>query len=223
MNRSRLPLVLIAATCALSACSDVVQDRLSDDWAPVYPVPEVEMTRQMPSGAIYSQSAPGLFAADRRAARVGDILTVDFTERFSARDTQSTTTSRSDEASINLPDGLFGPINESRLDMGANRSFSGSGNAAQSNSLNGRVSVTVTRVLPGGNLEVQGQRRLTLTSGIEYVRLRGVVRPTDISAENVVLSERLAHAEIEYVGAGAASDASRQGWLRRVVDTVSPL
>lgn len=217
------PLALMAAALTLAACSETVQDRVAADWAPVYPAPAIETTRQMPTGAIYSETAPGLFAADRRAARVGDILTVDFTERFSARDVQGTSLSRSDTSSINLPGALPFGIDDADLTMGAERGFSGSGTTSQSNSLIGRVSVTVVRELPGGNLEVEGQRRLTLTSGVEYVRLRGVVRPSDISADNVVRSERLAHAEIEYVGAGPASDASRQGWLRRIVDTASPL
>ena len=218
----RASLALLAAL-SLAACSETVQDRIAADWAPVYPAPEIETTRQMPTGAIYSETAPGLFAADRRAARVGDILTVDFTERFSGRDVQGTSLSRSDESSINLPGALSIGVDDADLTMGAERSFSGSGSTSQSNSLTGRVSVTVVRVLPGGNLEVQGQRRLTMTSGVEYVRLRGVVRPSDISPENVVRSDRLAHAEIEYVGAGPASDAVRQGWLRRIVDTASPL
>lgn len=220
--KPRASLALMAAL-SLAACSETVQDRIAADWAPVYPAPEIETTRQMPTGAIYSETAPGLFAADRRAARVGDILTVDFAERFSARDVQGTSLSRSDTSSIDLPGALPFGIDDADLTMGAERGFSGSGSASQSNSLTGRVSVTVVRVLPGGNLEVQGQRRLTMTSGVEYVRLRGVVRPSDISPENVVRSDRLAHAEIEYVGAGPASDAVRQGWLRRIVDTASPL
>jgi flagellar L-ring protein FlgH len=215
--------IVLLATLTLAACSETVQDRIAADWAPVYPVPAIETTRQMPTGAIYSETAPGLFAADRRAAQVGDILTVDFTERFTGRDVQGTSLTRSDASSITLPSGLPFGINDADLTMGAERSFSGAGTTTQSNSLSGRVSVTVIRVLPGGNLEVQGQRRLTMTSGVEYVRLRGVVRPSDISPDNVVRSDRLAHAEIEYVGAGPASDAARQGWMRRLVDTASPL
>ena len=220
--RAALALVTLLS---LAACSETVQDRIAADWAPIYPAPAIETTRQMPTGAIYSESAPGLFAADRRAARVGDILTVDFTERFSGRDVQGTSLSRSDTSSINLPGTLpFGlEIDDADLTMGSERGFSGSGSASQSNTLTGRVSVTVVRELPGGNLEVEGQRRLTMTSGVEYVRLRGVVRPSDISPDNVVRSDRLAHAEIEYVGAGPASDTVRQGWLRRIVDTASPL
>ena len=218
--RASLTLVTLLS---LAACSETVQDRIAADWAPVYPAPAIETTRTMPTGAIYSETAPGLFAADRRAARVGDILTVDFTERFSGRDVQGTSLSRSDTSSIDLPGALPFGIDDAGLGMGSERGFSGSGSASQSNSLTGRVSVTVVRELPGGNLEVEGQRRLTMTSGVEYVRLRGVVRPSDISPDNVVRSDRLAHAEIEYVGAGPTSDAVRQGWLRRIVDTASPL
>ena len=65
--------------------------------------------------------------------------------------------------------------------------------------------------------------KLTLNNGNEYVRLTGVVRPEDISADNVVLSDRIAHAVIKYVGAGTVHDTSRPGWLRRGLDVVSPL
>jgi len=212
------------AAAALSACSNHIQDQLSMEFEPVYPVDPVQATQMAPTGAIYSSSAPGLFAADRRAARIGDLLTVEFTERFSANDTQNTTTSRSDSFEVDLPEiSIMEAFDDARLDMGANRGFSGQGLASQSNSLTGRLAVTVTRVLPGGNLEVVGQRRLAMTSGNEYVRLRGVVRPQDISPENIVFSDRIANADIQYVGAGEVSDSSRQGWLRRAMNTVSPL
>jgi flagellar L-ring protein precursor FlgH len=84
------------------------------------------------------------------------------------------------------------------------------------------LSVSVVRVLPGGNLEILGQKKLTLNNGDEYVRLSGIVRPADISAQNVVLSDRIANAQIEYIGAGQVADAGKQGWLRRGLNTVSP-
>ena len=208
----------------LAACSTQVQDTISTDFQPVWPEAPAETTRLMPSGAIYSDGAPGLFAADRRAARVGDILTVQIIESFSARDTQSTSTGRSDEFSVNLPGVItntFG-IDDADLTAGADSGFSGSGTTSQNNTLSGRFSVSVTRVLPGGNLEIMGQRRLQMTSGVEYVRLRGMVRPSDISADNIVRSDRIANAEIQYVGAGDVSDASRQGWMRRALNTVTP-
>jgi flagellar L-ring protein FlgH len=219
MRRLALSVVVL-----LAGCSTQVQDTISSDFAPVWPEPPMEATRQMPTGSIYSDTAPGLFAADRRAARVGDILTVEIRESFAARDTQSTSTGRSDEYAVQLPGvitGAFG-IESADLSAGAESGFSGSGSTSQNNSLSGRFSVTVTRLLPGGNLEIMGQRRLQMTSGVEYVRLRGMVRPSDISPENVVRSDRIANAEIHYVGAGDVSDASRQGWMRRAINTVTP-
>jgi len=215
--------ITTAVALALSACSTHVEEAESELYAPVYPVEEVSQDRLMPSGAIYSRNAKGLFATDRRAARVGDILTVDFTERFRASKSQAVGTSKSDSFSVQLPTIIASGSDSARFNAGTVRSFSGDGNASQSNSLSGRLSVSVVRILPGGNLEILGQKKLTLNNGQEYVRLRGVVRPSDISSDNVVLSERVAHAEIKYVGAGDVADSGKQGWLRRAMNTVSPL
>lgn len=212
-----------AALIALAGCSTHIEEAESELYAPVYPVQEVQQDRLMPSGAIYSGYSKGLFAADRRASAVGDILTVEFSERFAASKSQAAGSSKTDSFALDLPDVVSFGFDDSRLTGGTTRSYAGRGNATQSNSLTGRVSVSVVRVLPGGNLEIIGQKKLTLNNGQEYVRLSGVVRPTDISADNVVRSDRIAHAEIKYVGAGDVADTAKQGWLRRAFETLAPL
>ncbi len=217
---------LIPATLALAVlagCSTQVEEAESALYAPVFPMGEVEQDRLMPSGSIYASHAKGLFAADRRAAAVGDILTVEFRERFAARKSQAADTSKSDNFAVDIPDVVSFGFDDARLTGGTTRSFSGEGSATQSNSLTGRISVSVVRVLPGGNLEIMGQKKLTLNNGHEYVRVRGMVRPSDISADNVVRSDRIAHAEIKYVGAGDVADTGKHGWLRRALTAVSPM
>ena len=217
---------LIPATLALAVlagCSTQVEEAESALYAPVFPMGEVEQDRLKPSGSIYASHAKGLFAADRRAAAVGDILTVEFRERFAARKSQAADTSKSDNFAVDIPDVVSFGFDDARLTGGTTRSFSGEGSATQSNSLTGRISVSVVRVLPGGNLEIMGQKKLTLNNGHEYVRVRGMVRPSDISADNVVRSDRIAHAEIKYVGAGDVADTGKHGWLRRALTAVSPM
>jgi len=68
-----------------------------------------------------------------------------------------------------------------------------------------------------------GQKRLALNNGAEYVRLTGIVRPEDIGSDNVVTSDRLAHADIRYIGAGDVADTGQQGWLSRVLTAVNPI
>ena len=214
-----LTLILFAAACTPT----YIEEKESLNFAPVYPEASYFDSDALPTGGIYTASSAGLFATDRRAARVGDILTVQFTERFQASKTQSASGSRSNDYSLDMPDALTLGLDDGLLDNGTNQSFSGRGQAQQSNSLTGRLSVQVVRVLPGGQLEIMGQKRLTLNNGNEYVRLTGVVRPEDINGQNVVASDRIAHAMIKYVGAGSVHDTARPGWLRRGLDAVSPL
>ena len=205
---------------ALTACSEVVEERASVDYEPVYASPEVADPMSMPTGGIYSSSQVGLFATDRRAGRVGDILTISFTESFSATKSQNAAASKSNNGNVVVP--LFGALGNT-LAAGTDQAFSGSGSANQSNSLTGQVSVHVIRVLPGGNLEILGQKRLTLNNGDEYIRVQGIVRPEDISSDNVVQSDRIADADITYIGAGELADTGKQGWLGRALTAVNPL
>jgi flagellar L-ring protein FlgH len=212
----------LAALALLAGCATQIEDRISQDYEPV--MPETAFVAQaMPTGGIYSPGAAGIFASDRRAARPGDILTVQFTERFAATKSQSAQGARSSAFEVDLPDLLTGGFDDKGLTTGTSQAFKGSGGAAQSNSLTGRLSVIVARRFPTGALEIIGQKKLTLNNGNEYVRLTGIVRPEDISAGNIVLSDRIANADIRYVGAGDVADTARPGWLRRFLAVASPL
>ena len=79
------------------------------------------------------------------------------------------------------------------------------------------------RVFSNGNMEIMGQKKLHLNNGNEYVRLSGMIRPQDISANNVVQSSRIANAKIAYLGVGDIADTGQKGWLSRALSSISPL
>jgi flagellar L-ring protein precursor FlgH len=205
----------------LAACSTYMEDKASLDYAPLYH--ETMPVAARATGSIFHGEARGLFVNDRRARAVGDVLTVQFVERFQASKSQSASSGRSSSFEVELPRILPGGLVSGDFGSSTQQSFAGRGAASQSNSLTGRLSVSVARVLPNGHLEVVGQKRLTLNNGAEYVRVRGVVRPEDIGPDNVVTSDRLAHADIRYIGAGDVADTARQGWLSRALSVVNPL
>src|SRR3546814_1679253 len=99
--------------------------------------------------------------------------------------------------------------------MGGNSTFGGKGQATQSNTLSGEISVTIAEVYPNGTMLVRGEKLVTLNRGDEYIRIAGIVRPEDITADNRILSTRVADARITYSGTGEIARASRQGWLQR--------
>ena len=225
-------LVAALLTQALAGCSTYVSQLEGQAFEPVDPA--VNLASEQPSnGAIFRSGQSGLFATDQRARRVGDILTVTFNEIFAATKAQTAASSKADAFAVTLPTGLpniltggfatdDSGVNGGGLTAGTNRTFSGAGNAAQSNSFTGSLAVTVTRVFPNGNMEVAGQKEITLNNGNEYVRVKGIVRPEDISATNIVSSTRLADAQIRYTGSGHLADASKPGWLSQFMRAISP-
>ena len=210
----------------LSACSTYVEDVASEQFMPV--IPDETEEEPIVDGAIYKGKSKGLFATERKASKIGDIVTVALNESFNASKSQSAASGKTDSFGVTLPTGLLNDlvgrsVKDADYGFGSTQAFNGTGTASQSNAITGLVSASVVRVYDNGNLEVLGQKKLTLNNGDEYVRVHGVVRPQDIGAGNIVNSNRLANAEITYIGAGDVADTAKRGWLSRLVTAVSPL
>jgi flagellar L-ring protein precursor FlgH len=211
----------------IGGCSTYTEQVVSQSFQPAE-APVIFAKSTNTNGAIFQPGRSGLFATDQRARRIGDILTVSFNETYAATKAQTASSSKTDAFGVTLPTALPNMLtggfdkDPAGLNAGTTRSFAGAGNAVQSNSFSGLLSVTVIRVFDNGNMEVQGQKELTLNNGNEYVRVRGVVRPEDISAGNIVSSDRLADAQIRYTGSGHLADSSQPGWLSQLMRTISP-
>ena len=212
----------------LTACDTYVEEQRSVEFEPIYLEPVEQETTQSDFGGIYKKDKGNLFAMEARAHRVGDILTVSFTESFQATKSQNAATSRTSENSVTLPTVMASILpnslgNSAELGSSGESTFSGSGSTNQSNSLTGLISVHVVRVYLNGNLEILGQKKLTLNNGDEYIRVSGIVRPSDISSDNVVQSDRIANADINYVGAGDTARTGKKGWYTKMLDTINPI
>jgi len=183
--------------------------------APATPIPP-----EQNNGAIFQANHRGGLFDDDKARQVGDILTVRLVERTQARKSANTSTSK--DSSVDFPSPtLFGgevtingrPVLNNRIE--SSRSFDGQGGSAQSNQLDGSITVTVAEVLANGNLVIQGEKWIRINQGEEYIRLRGVVRPVDISTNNTVLSTQIANAQVAYGGTGTLAENNQPGWLTR--------
>lgn len=215
-------LLPIIFAVSLSACSTYVENRTSENFVPRYDEIMPAQAAPRANGSIYKASAKtGLFTTDQRARSIGDILTVVFAEGYAAQKAQSMSANKSNAMNVTampFDSNSLGP----KLGAGATSAFAGDGAATQSNSFTGMLSVSVIRVFENGNLEVAGQKRLTLNNGNEYVRARGIIRPEDISAGNLISSTKLADAEITYTGAGDVADTGRAGWASKLIMMALP-
>lgn len=218
MNAFRLLALPVLAAVSLAGCASLRDDHGIDfdaGW------PEVTDTgvRAQP-GAIYAQGTEVSLWNNVTARNVGDTLTVILAESTEAEKSATTTAKKSTSADLTGPTVLGRPITKNgtallEASMGNDSSFAGNGAATQSNKLDGFITVTVAKRFSNGNLLVRGQKWVAINSGREYVRLQGVVRPSDISPDNSVVSYKVADAYIAYGGQGTVANASKPGWLYR--------
>ena len=219
---------LSIVTMLFTGCASVEQAKTlpnDPDFAPI--LPEMEDEPLVPTGSLFKVNYINNIYSDSKAHRVGDIISVILSESTQAQKNAKTELTKENSATLSPVTGFGGDtlnFKNKALQFGYDQSsdFSGDSKANQGNSLSGNISVHVLRVLPNGNLMIRGEKWITLNNGDEYVRLTGLVRPEDISATNLIVSNRIADAEITYVGAGEVADSSRQGWLSRTMRAISP-
>jgi flagellar L-ring protein FlgH len=217
---------LIACAMALTATPAKAQllghKAPKEDFSVSHPAP-VAVQPRIANGSIF-QANEGYAALyeGQRARRVGDPLTIVLVERTSASKSAGTKLDSGGGFSLTPPSA--GPLsfNPGAAKVSGARNFAGTGAADQSNALSGEISVTVAEVYPNGTMLVQGQKRVTLNRGDEFVQIKGVVRVADIDENNRIPSTRVADARIAYTGKGDVARAARQGWLSRFFQMISP-
>ena len=138
-------------------------------------------------GSLFSVSTTRSLFEDRLPFRTGDILTVRLEEKTQSQKSSGTTMDKNSSASMPNPL-LLGKIEDLGINVGMDRQFQGKTNSTMGNSLVGDITVSVAEVYSNGVLRLIGEKWLRLNQGDEYIRIEGLVRPEDVSPDNVVMS-----------------------------------
>jgi flagellar L-ring protein precursor FlgH len=216
---------LAAALPLLTACGHGAMIR--GDVQPLAPLSMNTAVMQVPvqavaapsAGAIYREG-PGLrLYTDRKAREVGDLVTINLSERTQASTRANTAITK--ESNNTMSGSVFGaPVTVGGNDilnnsLSNNRDFAGDGNSTQSNQITGTLTAQVVQKLPNGNLVIQASKELTLNQGNELIQVQGIVRTADIGPDNTIASTRVADARIVYGGRGPLARSNAMGWLDR--------
>lgn len=199
----------------LSGCESPALLVKKDDAAFAPPEDIVLPDAQVRGGGLYNSGYNWSLIQDRRAYRVGDILTVKLDESTQASKQAKTNFGKKNDVSLGIPEAFGHSVDKLSASIDGNRNFNGNATSQQQNSLRGAITVAVYKVLPNGVLAIRGEKWLTLNQGDEYMRVTGLVRADDVERDNSVSSQRIANARISYAGRGALSDANSAGWLTR--------
>lgn len=171
------------------------------------------------TGAAFAQSQESLIdpthyrgpAADQRAYKVGDVITVLVQEATKAKSQALTDAS----SKLGMDVGLHSPSTSYDADVTLSGGNRGGAQTTRIGELRTQVSVQVVGVEQDGAMQIAGVHELLINGERQKIRISGLVRPQDIGPDNTVWSGRIANAQLELAGRGVVSESQRQSMLYR--------
>jgi len=160
---------------------------------------------------------------DAKAAHLHDVVSIVVIESLAASTDGQVKNTRASNASSSVT-AFFGALKASNslqhlLGQNSSSGLNAQGQSTTNSSLVTTFGAEVVEVLPNGMLVVQATRRLTFSQQTQLIKLRGLVRPEDVSAQNQVLSTAMTDLELEVTGRGIVSDSTyRQNPIVRFIE-----
>ncbi len=199
--------------------------------ASAIPMPRIEPAVYQPN-SLWASGARSFFK-DQRAARIGDILTVDIEIEDKAQVANTTSRARTNADSSGmanifgfesyLGDILPGEIDPGTLvDVESDSKQSGTGTVNRAETIELTIAAVVTDVLPNGNLVIQGRQEVRVNYELRELLISGVVRPEDIANDNTIKQTQIAEARISYGGRGQITEVQQPRYGQQVLDILSP-
>ncbi len=191
---------------------------------------EYDVGPQASAGSLYADQR-GWFEDDR-AGRIGDVLVIRIDEQETAKRKSTTRLNRSNDSAygVSKAAGLMAKLQKKfpgvdptqLLATNSSNAFNGDGSTERSGQFTATLPVRVKKILPNGDLFVEGTNVVMVSNEEHHLYVSGIVRRVDITADNTVMSSRIANAEIEYIGRGDINDQQRPGWGTRAVTRGAP-
>lgn len=173
------------------------------------------------------------FFKDLRASKVGDIVTVTIeVDDEAALDNATNRTRTTDEdASAGALFGYEAALNAilpqavvpgNLLDIDSSTTNNGTGTIAREEEITLQIAAVVTQVLPNGNLVLHGRQEIRVNFEVREIQIAGVIRPQDISTDNIVTHEKIAELRVSYGGRGQLSDFQQPRYGTQLIDIIFP-
>ena len=162
---------------------------------------------------LYRSNGWAALASDRVARQPGDSITILIFENSSAANSARNGSKRTSRYGGRIG---YGSSFDKSAQLSLDNGFDGDSQTRRSGQMVAQISAVVDAILPNGDLRISGTQLLNINNERTNIAVRGRVRPADITAENAVLSSRIADAEINYNGSGFVTRGAKPGIVTRI-------
>ena len=193
---------------------------------------EMQHTHMRQTNSLWQPGSTKFFR-DSRAWKVGDIIRVVVEISDNASLNNSTQQRRDGSDSLGIPN-LIGKEKaiaanlsttanlSSLISTNSSRNHTGSGTISRKEDIKTEIAAVVAKVLPNGNLVVQGHQEVRVNYELREIKVAGIIRPKDITSDNSIRTNQMAEARISYGGRGVISEVQQPRAGSQVIDILSP-
>jgi len=226
--------VLVVFSFLIVGCSSK-DTQINLDEKPPMQVPLVKRNIYKPKkGSLYTRSGGSLFA-DKKDLQIGDIIQVNIQEVLK-RDSKNTKQLAKD-TSASLGGGLLTARKGVNSTSGMNKfnsnfgigfdaksssSFKGSSQVKNDEKFSTMISAVIVKIFKNGNYFIKGKKELLINNQKQIIAISGIIRPYDISPDNVVNSNQIANLKVLYKKIGDEADSLEKPWGTRLLEKIWP-
>ncbi len=171
--------------------------------------------------------------SDPKACGINDIVTIKIVDNSTASNKASLTTSKKTTMNMGI-DNFLGfekelgsKVNDSfdsgsMIGANSNNSNQGAGESKRETKLSTYISARVIEVMSNGNLVIEAKKEVMVNKEKQIAVLSGIIRPRDISYDNVIESNKIADMQVTFNGKGPVSEQAKRGWLSWILGVIWP-
>ncbi len=108
------------------------------------------------------------------------------------------------------------------MDLDSDLSNAGKGDVTRTEDIKLNVAAVVVQRLPNGNLVIHGRQEVRVNFEVRELYVAGVVRPEDITPDNMISHDQIAELRVAYGGRGQLSDVQQPRYGTQVLDVILP-
>jgi flagellar L-ring protein FlgH len=155
--------------------------------------------------------------SDYKAVNLGDAITIIVVESSQASNAAQKSTGRESDIGFGFSGGMDATaLPKVDLDVGSRNEFKGSGSSKTSGMVKTKLSALIDSVLSNGLLRIKGSRKIVVNDEEQMITIKGLVRTSDISSDNTVLSYNISEAEIIFQSDGQIKSVQDPGWVTKL-------
>lgn len=107
-----------------------------------------------------------------------------------------------------------------KVDLSLEKEYSGEGQQKNRNTFTARLTSRIIDVKPNGTLILEARKHIRVDDESFTMIVTGTARPTDVTADNTVLSTQLADLRVTKAHDGEIKKSKTKGWITKVLDWV---